>query len=79
MSVLVDGASSPRWGRVEEFVELMGERVRGRPSEVVGDHESAFASAEPDGPDAIRGSPVGADVGMLDLDDEVGSAGCPVA
>jgi hypothetical protein len=64
---------------VEQVVELAGERVGGRPAEVVGDDDPVFASSELYGPDAIGWSAVGADVGMFDFDGDAGSAGCPVA
>jgi hypothetical protein len=79
MRVLVDGASGPRWGRVEQVVEFVCERVRSRPPEGVGDHDAVFASSELDGPDASGGSAVGADVGMVDLDDDVSPTWRPVA
>jgi hypothetical protein len=54
----------------EEVVELGGEGGGGRPAEVVGDGDGALPAAEPDGPDPVGGTAVGAVVGMVDLDVE---------
>jgi len=73
MSVLVDGDSFVKRVGEEEVVELASQGVGGWPAEVLGDHHDALAPAQPDGPDALGGTTVGADVGVFDLDEDIGS------
>jgi len=69
---LVDRLSVLLGCGVEEVVELSGEGVRGWPAEVVGDDDDVFTAAEPDSPDSLDGSSVGAGVGVVDLDEDLG-------
>jgi len=57
---------------VEEVVELSGEGVGGWPAEVVGDDDDVFTAAEPDSPDSLDGSSVGAGVRVVYLDEDLG-------
>ncbi len=68
---LLDRCSVLVGGRVEEGVELSGEGVGCGPAEVVGDDDDVVAAAEPDGPDPCDGAAVGAELGVVDLDDDL--------
>jgi len=69
---LVDRLSVLLGCGVEEAVELSGEGGGGWPAEVVGDDDDVLTAAEPDGPDSLDGSSVGAGVGVVDLDEDLG-------
>lgn len=56
----------------EEIVECSGECIGRRPSEVIGDDDDVLAAPESDGPHPLHRPAVGADVGVVDLDEDLG-------